>query len=261
MPQGIAIGSGIIPFGSDFTGIFNGHGPGDSGVIAAGGENLEGGVGLIAVNEGSYASTIDETGGILAITTDTGNDDNSFLVAGVFAPRDGKIVVRARFKYSNVDCAIFFGLAETLDIGTPVMPAEFATTAMTYNPGGMIGFNYDVDGTTDDFRALMGDGSAAISDSSNGIRATATLTADRWFEAEVILNEDGSGECWLGHSGRTQTSITRPILTLVKRFSAGTLLTNTDVFHACLGIENRTANARILEVDYFAGSGGRDYRF
>jgi hypothetical protein len=260
MPVGIAHGSGIIQWGSDFTGIFDGHGQANSGVIATGGENLEGGIGLIAVNEGSYASTFDETGGILALTTDTGNDDNNCLVAGVFSPRDGKMVVRTRFKYSNLDCAIFVGFAETLDIGTPVMPAEFATLTMTYNPGGMIGLQYDVDGTTDDFRAVMGDGSAAISDSSNGIRANATVTADRWFEAEVILNEDGSGECWLGESGNANALLMNK-LSLVKRFSAGTLVTTTDVFYAVLMIENRTANARVLETDYFAGSAGRDWRY
>lgn len=261
MPQGIAIGSGIIPFGSDFTGIFDGHGQANSGVIATGGENLEGGVGLIAVNEGSYASTFDETGGILALTTDTGNDDNNCLVAGVFSPRDGKMVVKARFKYSNVDCAIFVGFSETLSIATPVMPAEFATATMTYNgTGGIVGLQYDVDGTTDDFRACMGDAGAAISDSSNGIRANATLTADRWFEAEVILNEDGSAECWLGDSSNAN-ALNMNKLALVKRFSAGTLLTTTDVFYACLILENRTANARVLETDYFAGTAGRDWRF
>ena len=261
MPQAISIGSGIIPFGSDFTGIFNGHGPGDSGVIAADGENLEGGVGLIAVNEGGYASTIDETGGILAITTDTAQNDNAFLVAGVFSPRDGKIVLRTRFKYSNVDCAIFVGFSETLAIGTPVMPAEFDTVTMTYNgEGGIVGFNYSVSGTTDDFRACMGDAGAAISDSSNGIRASATVTADRWIQTEVILNEDGSAECWLADCSQAN-ALLMPKLRLVKRFDTGTLLTPTDVFHACLGIENRSANARTLEVDYFAGSGGRDWRY
>ena len=106
----------------------------------------------------------------------------------------------------------------------------------------------------------MGDGGAAISDSSNGIRASATLTADRWFVAEVILNEDGSGECWFGHSGNVN-SLNMPKLSLVKRFSTGTLLTNTDVFHAICMHENRTSAARVLEVDYFAGEAGRDWRF
>lgn len=197
---------------------------------------------------------------MLAITTDTGDDDNAALIAGKLAPRDGKMVMRARFKYDNVLASIFVGFAETMSLATPVMPAEFATATMTYNPGGLVGFNYDPDGTTDDFRAVMGDGSAAISDSSNGIRASATLTADRWFEAVVILNEDGSAECWLGDSGHADGNSMNK-LRLIKRFSTGTLLTATDLFYAVLMVENRTAAARVLEVDYFGCEGGRDWRF
>lgn len=251
------VGSGKIYFGSDFTGGFSGL-TWTADLVTP----LEGGVGLTCVNEGSFASTVDESGGILAITTDTADNDNAALYAGVFCPRDGKIVLRTRFKYSNVDCAIFVGFTETLNLaGAPVMPAEFATATMTYNgSGGIVGLNYDVDGTTDDFRAVMGDGGAAISDSSNGIRATATVTADRWFEAEVILNEDGTAECWLGDSGHAN-SLSMNKLRRIKRFYTGTLLTTTDVFHACLMIENRSAAARTLEVDYFYGEAGRDWRY
>ncbi|KKK95496.1 hypothetical protein LCGC14_2672220, partial [marine sediment metagenome] len=153
------------------------------------------------------------------------------------------------------------GFAETLDTTTPVMPSEFATTTMTYNPGGMIGISIDTDGDTDDWRAVMGDGSAAISDSSSGIRANATTTADRWFESEVILNEDGSGEVWLGESGNVQGGTTFNKLTRVKHFESGTLLTNTDLFFAVLMIEVRTGSARTLETDYFYGEAGRDWRY
>ena len=255
------IGSGKIYFGSDFTGIFDGHGPGDSGVIAAGGENLEYGVGLIAVNEGSYASLSDESGGVIAITTDTGDNDNSALVAGKFAPRDGKMIVRSRFKVLAVDSVgIFMGFAETLSIAAPVMPAGFANTAMTYQAGGMVGLQFDSDGTTDDWRAVMGDGSAAISDSVQGIRATATVINDSFFETEVILHEDGSGECWLGHSGNQNSSGFNK-LRRVKHFTAGTLLTNTDTFYAVLMFENHNGGgAEVLEVDYFYGDAGRDLR-
>lgn len=220
---------------------------------------IESGIGFTSVNEGSFGSTVDESGGILAITTDTGDDDNAALIVGKFAPRDGKMVVRARFKYSNVDCAVFFGFAETMSLTTPVMPAEFATVTMTYNPGGLIGIQYDVDGTTDDFRAVMGDGSAAISDSGSGIRANATVTADRWLEAEVILNEDGSGEVWLGDTGHLLSSGEEK-LNLIKNFRTGTLLTPADLFYAVLMVENRSANARVFEIDYIDVSAGRDWR-
>ena len=242
-------GGGRIYFGSDFAG----------NVVDASqlGPNLHSfGVGTEVYN----ASTVDETGGILSVATGGSDDDNFVLRAGVFSPRDGKMKVYSRFKYSNVGCAIFFGFAETLDTTTPVMPAEFATATMTYNPGGMVGFQYDSDGTTDDFRAVMGYGSAAISDSSNGTRVNATLTADRWFESEVVLNEDGSAELWFGDSGHAN-STNENKFRLIKRFTSGTLLTTTDLFFAVLMIENRSGATRTLEVDCFEGEAGRDWRF
>lgn len=249
------IGSGKVWAGSDFVGGIL------SGVpTAVDSTPIGGGLSLAGVNEGSITFTVDESGGILAITTDTADNDNHVIYAGVWCPRDGKMVMRSRFKYSNVDTSIFVGFCETLSLATPVMPAEFATATMTYNPGGMIGLQYDVDGTTDDFRAVMGDGSAAISDSGQGIRANATVTADLWFEAEIILNEDGSGECWLADSGHPNSDGTSMKKRLIKHFKSGTLLTPTDVFHAILMIENRSGAARVLEVDYFYAEGGRDWR-
>ena len=243
------LGRGKIYWGSDFVGA--------NGSAAVLGPDIE----AFGVGTETYGTTVDESGGILALGTGSTDDDNAVLRAGPWAPRDGLMVVRARFKYSNVGCAVFVGFTETLDATTPVMPAEFATATMTYNgTGGMVGFNYDADGTTDDFRAVMGDGAAAVSDSAQGTRATATLTADRWFEVEVILNLDGTAECWLGHSGDVN-SLNFNNLTLVKRFSTGTLLTTTDLFFACLMIEARSAAARTLEVDLFEGEAGRDWRF
>ena len=256
---GSGSGMGTIYWGSDFTGIYDSVVWGATNLVS--GDTWGAGIGFASVNEGTFASTVDETGGVLAITSDTGDNDNAFLLAGKFSPRDGQIVCQARFKYSNVDCAVFVGMTETLALDTPVMPAEFATATMTHNgTGGMLGFNYDVDGTTDDFRAVMGDGGAAISDSSNGTRANATLTADQWFEAEVILHADGSGSCWLGDPGHANSD-NMNTLRQIKRFTTGTLLTTTDLFFATLGIENRSANARVLEVDYFCGEAGRDWRY
>ena len=254
----MATGLGKVEFGSDFVGTYDSVVWGAASLVAT----LPGDLGFTSVNEGSFASTVDESGGILAITTDTADNDNAAIIAGKFAPRDGVMNVRARFKYSNVDCAIFVGFSETMALDTPVMPAEFATATMTYNgTGGMVGLQYDVDGTTDDFRAVYGDGGASKSDASNGVRANATVTADRWFEAEVILYPDGTAECWLGDSGHVQGSSNETKMRLIKRFSAGTLLTTTDLFYAVLMIENRSGNARVLEVDYLYGSAGRDWRY
>lgn len=243
-----------IRFGSDFTGIYDSLAWGAASPVAG---EISGGIGFVSVNEGSFASTVDEPGGILAITTDTADNDNAVLLAGKFKPSDGKAVVEARFKYSNVDCAVFVGFSETMALDTPVMPAEFATATMTYNgTGGMLGLQYDVDGTTDDWRAVMGDGGAAVASSGNGTRANATVTADRWVIARVVLESDGAGECWLGEVGHADSG-NIPTMRLIKKFDAG--LTSTDLFYPVVMIENRSGAARVLEVDYMFGESGRDW--
>lgn len=247
----------VIQAFSHFTGFYNDVAWGTGTLVAGLGE----GIGFTSVNEGSFASTVDEPGGILAITTDTADNDNACLTIGKFFPRDGGCEMKARFKYSNVDVAVFVGFAETIALDTPVMPAEFATTTMTYNAGNLIGLQYDVDGTTDDWRAVMGDGSAALLDSGNGIRANATVTADRWVEAFVKVNADGSGECWLSDVGHVDAD-GFPQLRLIKNFSrrGATMLNVTDPLYAVLFIENRSGNARVLEVDYFGAKGYTDRR-
>lgn len=210
-----------------------------------------GNVGFVSVNEGSFEWTIDEPGGIVAVTTDTADNDNGAFIAGTFRPADGTIVTEVRFKFSNVDCAIFAGFSETMALDTPVMPAEFATATMTYNgTGGMMGAQYDVDGTDDDFRAVAGDGGVAVGGSGNGTRANQTITADEWYIVRTIVYTNGGGEVWVGHDGDA--------LELVKTFASGTL-TPGDKFYAVLMIENRSGNARVLEVDYFEAKASRDW--
>jgi hypothetical protein len=247
------LSNGRIKFGSDFLTVSNDMVWG-TGTLAA---TFGGGISFTSVNEGSFANTVDEPGGILAITTDTGDNDNAAIFAGPFKAADGGMTLEARFKYSNVDTSVYVGFCETLALDTPVMPAEFATATMTYNgTGGMVGLQYDVDGTTDDWRAVMGDGGAAVASSGNGTRANATVTADRWVEAKVTVFPDGSAECWLGDVGHADANGV-PILRLIKKFSAG--LTPTDQLYAVLMSENRSGNARVLEVDLFEGEAGRDW--
>ena len=214
-----------------------------------------GNFGFVSVNEGSFEWTIDEPGGIVAITTDVGNDDNAALMAGTYKPADGGMLMEARLKMSNVDCALFVGFSETLALDTPVMPAEFATATMTYNgSGGMIGAQYDVDGTDDDWRAIFGDGGAVSGGAdTNGTRANETITADEWYIVRVEVDEDGTGRVYVGHDDGLGGD-----LSLVKEISTA-FVTNTDVLYAVCMIETRTANARILEVDYMAAEGFRDW--
>ena len=248
--------SNEVAWGSDFTGIYDSVVWGATNLVS--GDTWGGGIGFASVNEGSFASTIDEPNGILAITTDTADNDNAVLIGGRCRPSLGPAWLEARFKYSNLDTSVFVGFSETMALDTPVMPAEFATVTMTYNgTGGMVGLQYDVDGTTDDFRALMGDGGAGVATSSTtGFRANAAVTADKWLIARVELFPDGSGACYLADTGHVDGN-SRPIMRLIKRFTAG--LTASDLFYPVLMVENRSGNARVLEVDYFKGAGTRSW--
>ena len=210
-----------------------------------------GNFGFVSDDEGSFEWTVDEANGIVAITTDVGDDDSACLKASVFTPSvNGPIVCEWRFKFSNVDCAIFAGFTETLSLTAPVMPAEFATATMTYNgTGQMIGAQMDVDGTTDDFRAVFGDAGAVLSGAdANGTRANETLTADEWYIVRVELDSSGRGDVWVGHKNRQ--------LDLIKSVTGNP---TTNPMHAILMIENRSGNARVLEVDYGYAKGYRDW--
>jgi hypothetical protein len=207
---------------------------------------LGGGVAMVSVNEGTINDVTDESGGVLQCLTDTGDNDNVCLLSGKFEATEGA-VMEARFKVADdLGVGIFAGFSETMALDTPVVPAEFATATMTYNgSGGMVGAQYDDDGTTDGWRAVMGDGGAAVASSANGILSTATApSADEWQIVRAHLNPDGSGEVYV--DGK-----------LIKKFTAG--LTATDLFYAVLIVENRTAAAREVEVDYFYARGNRDW--
>ena len=128
---------------------------------------------------------------------------------------------------------------------------------MTYNgSGGMVGVNYDVDGTTDDFRSVFGDAGAASSGAtSNGARAGWTVTADRWVIVRAEIDQDGRSRVYVGGDG-VQGDSTEGLYLVEELADA---VTASDQFYAVLMIENRSGNARVLEVDYGVAKGARDW--
>lgn len=220
---------------------------------AAGGFHV-GNFSVTSVNEGTVESTVDEPGGIVAFTTDTADDDNVAIYAGTFKPADGPLVTEWRFKFDSATLsAIYCGFTETLDKATPVMPAEFATATMTYNgSGAMVGMSFDPDGTTDDFRAVFGDAGVVSSGAdANGTRANATITADRWYVVRTEIDPDGTGRVYFGDiTDRAQMKLIKSVTEAIP----------TDVnLHAICMLENRSAAARVLEVDYGLARGYRDW--
>lgn len=220
-----------------------------------------GDLGFVSVNEGSLAWTIDEPGGILAITTDVGDDDNAVLIAGRFQPGadgvgGGGCETESRVKHNTtgaVQLAVWCGFSETMAFDTPVMPSEFATATMTYNgTGGMIGAMIDPDATTDDWRAFIGDAAAGGTGSgATGVRANETITADEWYVVRTEADQAGTGRVYVGHKGVA--------LDLIGDFTTAGI-TGTDQQYAICMCENRSAAAKVLEVDYVSSRGWRDWR-
>ncbi len=200
-------------------------------------------------NEGTNTLTVDEPGGVLAMTTDTADDDNAVLWAGPFKPADGGVVMEVRFKTADIllNC-IWCGFTETLhQTGLPMVPAEYDTTTLTVNgSGGMAGMLWDPDGTANDWRAVAGDAGAVASGLTT---ATGTLSLndavnDEWDVVRVEI--DVNGDAKILHEGL-----------VIDEVSA--CVTASDLQYACFIIENRSSAASTVEVDYFYAEGGRDW--
>tara|TARA_R100000008_G_scaffold26891_1_gene14787 strand:+ start:14174 stop:14929 length:756 start_codon:yes stop_codon:yes gene_type:complete len=249
MPRG---NFGEIRAFNDFTGIY------EDVTWATSTVELGGGWGLYSVNEGTIQDVTDEEGGIIQLLTDTGDNDNAALVAGPFKPSNGGCAMEARFKVADdLNVALFAGFSETMASGTPVMPAEYATATMSINgSGGVAGLQYDLDGTTDFFRAASGDGGAVTGTNKNGTAITATtttasgqtITADKFVVARVEISPSGR----IDYSLAADTELTQ-----VESITGA--ITASDLFFAVLMIENREAAAKEFEVDYVYARGFRDW--
>ena len=249
MPRG---NFGEIRAFNDFTGTY------ETVTWDAATVELGGGWGLYSVNEGTIQDVKDEEGGIIQLLTDTGDNDNAALVAGPFKPSSGGCVMEARFKVADdLNVAIFAGFMETLVVATPVMAAEYATATMSIaGSGGVAGLQYDLDGTTDFFRAASGDGGAVTGTNKSGTAITATtttssgqtITADKFVVARVEISPSGRIDYLLAADKE---------LTLVESITGA--ITASDLFYAVLMLENREAAAKEFEVDYVYARGFRDW--
>ena len=87
MAQGLL---GEIIAKEDFTGF-----PGGIVTVPDASGEFMGSWGLIGVNEGTIVATVDEPGGVVALTSDTADDDNIALFSAGFKPSDGGMVMEA----------------------------------------------------------------------------------------------------------------------------------------------------------------------
>lgn len=202
----------------------------------------------------TQAQTTDEPGGILSLTTDTTDNDNVVLWIGPFKPADGGVWMETRLKVDAInDLAVFVGWTETLATDTPVMPVEFATESFAFlGSGGVVGLQFDADGTTDDWRAVAGDAGTPLIDCDS--LATAALqppVADEFDVIRVEIDVGGYGKVWLADNDGG--------LRLVKNFDTAAAVTPTDVGFMAVMVEARANAAAAMEVDYFNAGGNIDW--
>ena len=211
--------------------------------------DIDGGWYIVSVAEG------------IQFDTDTGTNDNVALISGPFRPADGGCWMEVRFKIMDdavanlTDLECFVGFSETMDQGTPAIPATFSVETMTYvGTGGMVGFVHDSDATDNDWRALAGDGGAASSNAdANGTRSNQTMTHNEYYVFKIEIDSDGTARCWISHDRDASE------LRLIKTIE--TAITPGDIFYAVAGmLQNKTNTAdNIIEFDYARAEGNRDW--
>ena len=129
----------------------------------------------------------------------------------------------------------------------------------------MLGFYYDTQATTDDFRFMAGTNSAAATTGALsyalsgattlgalGIRCNATLAADKWFIWRIELAVDGSARAYFGDETLANTTG----LTLIASLKAG-VVSATAFYYAHAHLAEQSTGDPTHSVDYFYQFGNR----
>ena len=237
------------------------------------------GLSLIAISgDTDVVSTVDESGGVFAFTGAGGAGDGVAIITSPFVPtRGGTAVIEVRFKNSSAtDFRFFCGFQETVSLTETVNPYTLSGSTLTANAAGEVaGFYYDSQATTDDFRFMAGANSSASTSArakagpkvaglnSNpttlgtlGIRAGATLTADRWMIARVEMDPDGTARGYFGEVSMAGSQVHGP--TLIATLETGELST-TAVYYPIVQLLAQSTGDPTPEIDYFGHTVNRDW--
>lgn len=224
---------------------------------------------LIAISgDVDLTHTVDEGGGILAISGAAGAGDGLVITTSPMRPdENGTMVIEVRCKNSSAtDFRFFCGFQETVSLSETVNPYTLSGTTLTANAAGEVaGFYLDTAATTDDFRFMAGANSSASTGAaldyalggattlgSLGVRSNATLTADRWFIARVELDPDGTCRGYFGDE--TMAKVTG--LTHIATLRTGEL-SATAVYYPIVQLLASSTGDPTAEIDYFYAAGNR----
>lgn len=226
---------------------------------------------LVAISgDVAVTHTVDESGGVIAFSgAGAAADGVAILTSPMVPTSNGTMVVEVRLKSSVVtDCRIFVGFQQTVSLSETVNPFTLSGTTLTANAAGeVVGIYFDAEATTDDFRFMAGSNSSASTAAaldyalggqttlgSLGVRANATVTADRWAILRVEVDSDGTARGYVGDETMANTSGMTHIATL----KAGDLSTTVAYFPIAVLAAHSTGDP-LYEVDYFLAQGNRDW--
>jgi hypothetical protein len=219
--------------------------------------------------------TVDESGGVASFSGAAGAADGIALLGSPMRPdRNGTIIAGGRFKVSAAtDYRAFLGLQQTVSLSETVNPFTLSGTTLTANNGGeAVGFYYDTQATTDDFRFMSS--SAGVADTAAavrvgervrgltgqatstlgtlGVRCGVTLTADKYMVWKIEMDPDGTVRAYFGDETMANTNGPSLIATL----AAGAMSTSA-LYVAHMHLAEQSTGDPTHEVDYFYQFGNR----
>lgn len=214
--------------------------------------------------------TVDESGGVINFSGAAGAADGVAIFGSPMIPAsNGTMVTGGRAKVSSAaDYRFFAGFQQTVSLSETVNPYTLSGTTLTANAAGeVVGFYYDTQATTDDFRFMAGANSAASTSAalsyalggattlgSLGVRTNTTLTADRWFLWRVEIDADGTARGYFGDA----TMANQNGLTHIATLKAGDLSTTATYYPIVQLLEQSTGDPT-HELDYFFATGNRTW--
>ena len=253
----------VISF-SDFTQM------GYTGVVADATTTTIDGVSLMSISGDTTVTHVaGESGGVFNFNS-AGAAGDGVSVAGAGGPAAtcGPLFVEARWQSSVVtDCRLFVGFQETYAVGEPLVPFTLATTTLTVNATGeAVGFYFDGEATTDDFRFMAGSNSAASTTAALdyalggqttlgalGVRANATVTANRWTLFRVEVEPDGAVTGWIGDETMNSNNLIK-----IATLRAGDITTTANLTPVVTMTCHSTGDPQ-HKLDYFLSSMNRDW--
>lgn len=213
---------------------------------------------------------VTESGGVSTFVGAGAAADGVAVLASPMQPSvNGTMLIEARWKSSVVtDCRLFVGFQQTASLSETVNPFTLSGTTLTANAAGeVVGFYFDAQATTDDFRFMSGSNSAASTTAaldyalggqttmgSLGVRANATVTAAKWSILRVEIDTDGTARGYCGDETMGNTTGLTHIATL----RAGDLSTTT-LYHPHVHMAQHSTGAGVHSLDYVRISGNRNW--